>query len=81
MTEDEIRAAREKCADCSGQMQEITVYCTDLNEQEVLLPFAGRAAKKNWLGRWPREGVLMAFMCNSCARVAFYGATNEGKGK
>ena len=81
MTRDEIRAAREKCADCGGQLQEITVYCTGTSDQQIPLPFVSRAAKKNWLGLWSQEGTVLAFMCSSCARIALYGATNEGKGK
>lgn len=78
MTEDEIRSQREKCTDCGGQLQEIQVVESTRNAGAVPLRFGTREAKTSfWSGAFPAEGTVMAFMCSSCARIAFYGATKE----
>jgi hypothetical protein len=79
MTGDEIRAQREKCADCGGQLQEIKVYCTSEADEQIPLPYVSSAAKKNWIGRFKAEGSLLTFACSSCARVCFYAAVNDKK--
>lgn len=78
MTEDEIRSQREKCADCGGQLQEIQVVESVHGVGASPLRFGTREAKKSfWTGTFPGAGTVMAFMCSSCARIAFYGATKE----
>ena len=83
MTGDEIRAAREKCADCGGQLQEIRVRQN--GPYNVLMPLtylSNEPKKHKWLGEIQAtegEGTLLAFACSSCARVAFYAAAKDEK--
>lgn len=79
MTGDEIRAQREKCADCGGQLQEIKVLQNGHgNAQLPIMHHSLQPKVSRWTQtHYPAEGALLAFKCRSCARVAFYAADDE----
>ncbi len=76
MTEEEIRAQREQCADCGGALEEINVgqfgYGGVFSPQHIV---SNEPKKSIWIGdHYVAVGKILAFMCSSCARVYFYGA-------
>ena len=81
MTGDEIRAHRERCADCSGPLREIRVLQNsfgNVGKGQVPLVFASSESEANkWTSDYPLEGVILAFACTSCARVVFCAATEH----
>ncbi|MES2459369.1 MAG: hypothetical protein V4671_02210 [Armatimonadota bacterium] len=79
MTADEIRSQREKCADCGGQLQEVNVLQNGhYNAQMPIMHHSMEPKVSRWTPtHYPAEGVLLAFKCSACARVAFYAADNE----
>jgi hypothetical protein len=83
MTEDEIRARREKCFECGGQLQEIKVLQN--GHMNVQMPIKHHSMEPKATLRlgpdypYPAEGILLAFKCSSCARVAFYAADDDKK--
>ena len=87
MTADEIRAQREKCADCGGALQEVKVF--DRGDNNLPLPLyyhSNEQQYKFWGGKYyPVQGTILTFMCTRCARIYFYGAakedTSDGKTK
>jgi hypothetical protein len=63
-----------KCPDCASVMHRIRLIDkahggrhTDL---EYSLP---EARRRFWLGTYPIEGKVAAFMCDQCARILLYG--------
>ncbi|MES2461220.1 MAG: hypothetical protein V4671_11620 [Armatimonadota bacterium] len=79
MTGDEIRLQREKCTDCGGHLEEIKVFQEGEGSGLLPLPYASNEAKLTRNNYYPATGILLAFACTSCARVAFYAAANDKK--
>ena len=64
---------KRTCPDCNAGLEEIRLidksdkgYHTDL---QYSLPEAKRGL---WLGRFPIEGRILAYMCGKCGRVILY---------
>ena len=71
-------APKRRCPDCGAAMHGIRLIDkshggahTDL---EYTLPESRRSF---WLGTYPVEGKVLAFMCDQCARIALFGAARE----
>ena len=76
MEEPEIKAQREKCPDCGGQLQEIRLIDKAHSGVHTSLEYASPEAKKSrWSGMFPVQGKVLAFLCSRCGRIALYGAT------
>jgi hypothetical protein len=85
MTEDEIRAQREKCFECGGQLQEIKLIDKADHGAHTNVVYVAPDAKLNkWTGTYPVEGRVLSFLCSRCGRIALHGAAvtsgqNAGK--
>jgi ribosomal protein S27AE len=76
MDDQEIRAQRETCSDCGGQLQEIRLIDRAHNNVHATMQYASLEAKMSrWSGTFPIEGQVLAFLCSRCGRIALYGAT------
>jgi hypothetical protein len=85
MDEEQIRAQREKCFECGGQLQEVKLIDrADGNAHTTTVYAAQEAKRSKWTGEFPVEGRVLSFLCSGCGRIALYGAavttkTSEGK--
>jgi hypothetical protein len=80
MDDQEIRAQREKCSDCGGQLQEIKVIDKAHYSVHSGLEYTSSEAKRNaWSGSFPIEGKVLAFLCSKCGRIALYGAATTSE--
>lgn len=70
-----MATAREVCSDCGGTAHEIKLvdyaHGNRPRDVEYTLPEAKRSI---WTGRFPAEGRIVAYMCESCGRIAYFGA-------
>jgi uncharacterized OB-fold protein len=75
MDEQQIRAQREKCFECGGQLQEVKLIDRgDANVHTGTVYAAVEAKRNKWTGEFPVEGRVLSFLCSHCGRIALYGA-------
>ena len=66
------------CTDCQGTMSPIIIMdiAPALTRRAVAGPLTYRLPDDRmnfWSGNYPTAGVVQAFMCSGCARIALYG--------
>jgi hypothetical protein len=80
MDEQQIRAEREKCFECGGQLQEVKLIDRAGNSAHAGTVYAAQESKRNkWTGEYPIEGRVLSFLCSHCGRIALYGAAISAK--
>ncbi len=80
MNQEEIKAQREKCSDCGGQLQEIKLIDRAHNNVHAPMQYASPEAKLSmWSGTFPLQGQVLAFLCSRCGRIALYGASVDAE--
>jgi uncharacterized OB-fold protein len=68
------QATIKKCLDCSHEMRPIHVIQPQSNEVQAGLSYSSIEKTKSWFTSYYREeGKLIAFMCEQCGSVRFFG--------
>lgn len=66
-----------KCPDCAATMHRIRLI-DKAHGGHTNLEYALAESKLGfWLGQYPVEGIVEAYMCDHCARIALFGASYE----
>ncbi len=68
----------KSCPDCNEAMTEIRLIDKAHSNVHQDVEYALAVAKRGfWLGRFPVEGKVAAFMCGQCGRIILYGKPKE----
>ena len=73
--------ASKKCVECQGVMSPVVVIdkVVPLHQHAQVLEYRQPEDSRNfWTGRFPTAGIIRAFMCVDCGRIALYGRAQEG---
>ncbi len=70
------------CVECQGSMSPIVIMdlAPGLARRAVAGPLTYRLPEDRvsfWTGQYPTAGVVQAFMCAGCARIAMYGCAAD----
>ena len=77
---DQIRT----CVECQGSMSPIVIMdvAPGVAKHAVAGPLTYRLPDDRisfWTGKYPSAGVVQAYLCGECGRIALYGDKAEGK--
>jgi hypothetical protein len=70
------------CGECQGAMAPVIIMdqSPGIARHTVAIPLQYRLPDDRvsfWTGKYPTAGSVRAFMCESCGRIALYGAQPE----
>ena len=67
-----------KCPDCASGMHPIRLIDKGHGGIHTDLEYSlAEAHRSFWLGQYPVEGKVMAYMCDRCARILLYGEPSK----
>lgn len=72
------------CVECQGSMSPVVIMdiAPGVARRAVAGPLTYRMPEdraSSWTGQYPTTGVVQAFMCAGCARIALYGCAPEAE--
>ncbi len=72
------------CVDCQGSMSPIVIMdvAPGIGRRAVAGPLTYRLPDDKvsfWTGRYPTAGVVQAYMCTGCGRIALYGSKHDAE--
>ncbi|QDT48723.1 hypothetical protein Pan258_27680 [Symmachiella dynata] len=65
------------CPDCDGTLKAVRLIDNDFGRQREVEYTVPDAKKDFGSSRFPIEGKVAAFLCDSCGRMLFYGQSKE----
>ena len=77
-----MAAGVRTCVECQGSMSPIVIMdlAPGMTRRAVAGPLTYRLPEDRvsfWTGQYPTTGVVQAFMCAGCARIAMYGCAAD----
>ncbi len=69
--------ATRKCNECEGVMSPVVVMDRNYKSIQQLAYRQLDDKASFWTGKYATAGVVLAFMCGNCGRIALYGALPE----
>jgi hypothetical protein len=68
------QARKRECPECQGPMYRIRLIDKAHGQSHAELEYTVPQAHRSfWLGQYPVEGRVAAYMCDHCGRVLLYG--------